>query len=244
MLKEIKKFYDKVKLNKYVEDKETEESLFVHNKIFYKSYPRFPSVDLSKVDKEESEFENLLNYRKSFRNFSDKPLSFENLSKILGSCRIVDSSEEFERRTYPSGGARFPVEIYYLSYNTRELKNGAYHYNLKQNSLEQLLKKNFSSKEQRELISPYLENPAGTIILTSAISRSEVKYGLRAYPYSLIEAGHIGQNILLASSEIAIGACPVSGFVDKKVKEILDLIENEIPIYSISLGNIRKDNLK
>ncbi|PJC45591.1 hypothetical protein CO037_00750, partial [Candidatus Pacearchaeota archaeon CG_4_9_14_0_2_um_filter_30_8] len=70
------------------------------------------------------------------------------------------------------------------------------------------------------------------------------KYGLRAYPYSLIEAGHIGQNILLASSEIAIGACPVSGFVDKKVKEILDLIENEIPIYSISLGNIRKDNLK
>jgi nitroreductase len=36
--------------------------------------------------------------------------------------------------------------------------------------------------------------------------------------------------ILLASSEIGVGACPVSGFVDTKVQEILDLTENEIPI--------------
>jgi len=49
----------------------------------------------------------------------------------------------------------------------------------------------------------------------------------------------MGQNILLTSTEIGVGACPVSGFVDRKIQEILDLTENEIPIYSISLGNIR-----
>jgi len=239
MFKEIKKFYYKIKIDKYQED-ELDETPITHIKVFHKAYPRFLSIKLNKPNKEESEFENLIDYRESNRLFSSTPLAFDHLSKVISSCRIVDNLREPEKRTYPSGGARFPVELYYLSYNTEGLENGAYHYNFKDKSLEQLLKKDFTRKDQREIISPYLDNPAGTIVFTSVISRSEIKYGLRAYPYSLIEAGHMGQNILLASSEIGIGACPVSGFVDKKAKEILDLTENEIPIYSISLGNIRK----
>jgi len=240
MLNKIRNFYNKIKINKYTEDNEISEPPITHIKIFYKEYPRLPLIKLSKVKKEESEFENLLDYRESHRDFSDIPLDFKKMSKILGSCRIINNLRSLEKRTYPSGGARFPVELYYLSYNTENLENGAYHYNIKKDGLEQLLKKDFTKKEQRELISPYLENPTGTIFFTSIISRSEIKYGLRAYPYSLIEAGHMGQNILLASSELGIGACPVSGFVDKKINKILDLTENEIPIYSISLGNIKR----
>lgn len=241
MFKEIKNFYNKIKIDQYQEDAEQGETPITYVKVFHKAYPRFSSIKLNDTDKEESEFENLIDFRASHRSFSDTPLSFDNLSKIILSCRIVDDFRRPERRTYPSGGARFPVELYYLSYNTQSLENGAYHYNFREKSLEQLLKKDFTRKEQREMISPYLDNPAGTILFTSVISRSEIKYGLRAYPYSLIEAGHMGQNILLASTEIGIGACPVSGFVDKKVKGILDLTENEIPIYSISLGNVGKE---
>jgi SagB-type dehydrogenase family enzyme len=245
MLKEIKKFYNQVKVNKYFEDDEGEVPI-TYVKVFHKEYPRLPYFKLPKVDKQESEFETLLDYRESHRNFSDIPLTLEELSKIIGSCRlserlfsIADNNDKVERRTYPSGGARFPVELYYLSYNTEGLEKGAYHYNITKSILEQLLKEDFT-KIKRELISPYLENPAGTIIFTSVLSRSEIKYGHRAYPYSLIEAGHMGQNILLASSEIGIGSCPISGFVDTRINEILDLTENEIPIYSISLGHIKK----
>lgn len=49
----------------------------------------------------------------------------------------------------------------------------------------------------------------------------------------------MGQNILLAAAEIGVGACPISGFVDNTIKEILDLTEGEIPIYSISLGKAK-----
>lgn len=240
MFKEIKNFYNKIKVNKYTEDREVGETPITHIRVFYKEYPRLISFSLSKVEVEDSEFHNLIRIRESYRDFSDLPLKFEDLSRILSSCKIIDKLRQPEKRTYPSGGARFPVELYYVSYNTENLENGAYHYNIKKGSLEQLLKKDFSNMDKRELISPYLENPAGTILFTSVISRSEIKYGLRAYPYSLIEAGHMGQNILLSSSEIGVGACPVSGFVDKKVKKILDLTENEIPIYSISLGNFKR----
>lgn len=120
----------------------------------------------------------------------------------------------------------------------KDLDEGAYHYNIKKRSLEQLLKESLKTKK-RELVSPFLENPAATIFFTSVISRSEVKYGYRAYLYSLIEAGHMGQNIHLKCSEIGIGSCPVSGFIDDTLIEILDLTKNEIPIYSISIGRIR-----
>ena len=239
MLKETRNFYKKTKLYPDLEGTVEETYNITHIEVFRKSYPRLPSVQLQEVNRRDSEFEALLDHRESHRNFLDSPISLVELSKIIGSCRIVDSKRKPERRTYPSGGARFPVELYVISYNVDGLKQGAHHYNMKDNSLELLLEKDLK-KQRRELISPYLENPAATIIFTSVIARSEVKYGLRAYPYSLIEAGHIGQNIQLAASEIGIGSCSVSGFVDDTVKKILDLTDDEIPIYSISIGKAKK----
>lgn len=134
-----------------------------------------------------------------------------------------------------SSSARFPVEAYLIAFNIKQLECGAYHYNIKRGALELLMEGNLRFR-QRELISNFLDNPAATIILTSVIARSEVKYALRALQYSYIEAGHIGQNIHLKCTEIGIGSCPVSGFVDDTVIEILDLTEDEIPLYSISLG--------
>jgi SagB-type dehydrogenase family enzyme len=238
MLKGTKAFYKKTKLFSELGGAVEEDHHIAHIEVFRKSYPRLPSVQLPKVDKDDSEFENLLDYRQSNRDFFDSPISLSELAKIIGSCRIVDSKRKPEKRTYPSGGARFPVELYIISYNVDELKEGAYHYDMKNNLLELLMAGNLK-RFRRELISPYLENPAATIIFTSVIARAEVKYGLRAYPYSLIEAGHMGQNIQLSACEIGIGSCPVSGFVDDTVTKMLDLTDDEIPIYSISIGKIK-----
>ena len=238
MLKETKKFYEKIRLKEIGEDNLNAPVPITHIKVFYKEYPRMPSINLIKTN-EESELESLLEMRQSYRIFSDEHIKFEEVSKILRSCRIVDKNREPERRTYPSGGARFPVELYLFSFNIEGLDKGAYHYNIKEEKIELLLKKDLTNK-RRELISPYLENPAAVISFTSVISRSEVKYGYRAYPYSLIESGHMGQNIHLKCAELGIGSCSVSGFVDKIIAELLDLTEDEIPIYTIGLGKKKR----
>lgn len=239
MLKIIREFYESIKNNKIVEPA-SEEPPITHTMVFHKNYPRFPSIKLPGTNK-NSDLERLLELRKSTRNFSDESLRFEDIAKILKSCRIIDDNRSPEKRTYPSGGARFPVEIYFISYNVRDLKDGAYHYDIVSECLELILEENLKPK-RRELISPYLENPAATIVLTSIISRSEVKYGARAYPYSLLEAGHMGQNIYLICAEQKIGCCSVSGFVDDTIKEILDLTDEELPIYTISIGR-KKNNI-
>ena len=237
MLKEIKKFYELTKVKNTLDDS-GEEVPITWTKVFYKTYPRLKSIDLPEVQK-DGELETLLQHRESTRMFSDNPLSFEEISASLKSCRIVDPDRDPERRTYPSGGARFPIELYLVAFNVDSIERGVYHYNIKEGKLELLWEKDLRDR-RRELISPYLENSAATIIFTSVISRSEVKYGHKSYPFSFIEAGHMGQNILLTATEWEIGACPVSGFVDDTIIEMLDLTEGEIPIYTISLGKRKR----
>lgn len=234
MLDEIKSFYEKQKNRDMLEDDRNELPVS-HTHVFHKEYPRLDSVELPDTFDPDSELQTLLDIRESSRIFSDTPLSLEEIAKILRSCRITDHKRNPEKRSYPSGGARFPVELYLVSFNIDNLVPGTYHYNMVKDYLELLWKKDMT-EVRRELISPYLENPAATIIFTSVIPRSEVKYGLRAYPYSLIESGHMGQNIQLTCAEIGVGACPVSGFVDDTVKKIIDLTDDEIPIYSMSVG--------
>ena len=233
MLEETKKFYELNKVKEIVEAS-SKEIPITWTHIFHKEYPRMPSLPLIK-SKEESELEALFELRESSRIFSEEPIKYGDLSKILLSCRIVNKNRGPEKRTYPSAGARFPVEQYIISFNIDGLEKGAYHYNLERERLELLLKKDLCNSK-RDLISPYLENPAGTVVFTSVISRSEVKYGHKAYQFSFIEAGHMGQNILLAATQLGLGVCPVSGFIDSSIKEILDLTDDEIPLYTISFG--------
>ena len=240
MLEETRKFYERMKLPHVVgEPLDDSEAPIAFSHVFHKEYPRLPSIPLKQIY-EEGELERLMEERGSTREFSEEPLSFFELSKILSSCRIIDSERDPEKRTYPSGGARFPVELYVVSFNVEGLHGGAYHYNIKRESLERLWEKDLT-KEEDQVVSPYLENTAAALVFTSAITRSEIKYGYNAYPYSLIEAGHMAQNIQLTSAKIGVGACSIGGFVDDMIINTFDLTEDEIPIYVVGLGKIKEE---
>src|SRR3989338_1242426 len=244
MIEDTKRFYEKTKLEKGSEDKvENVEDPISWIHVFYKEYPRLPSIDLPKLENSDNQLETLLKMRESTRVFSDSPLKLEEIARVLRSCRIVDSKRIPEIRTYPSGGARFPIEIYFISFNINGLNLGAYHYNIKREKLELLLDQDLRVR-RRELISPYLDNPAAAIIFTSVISRSEVKYGAKAYQLSLIEAGHMAQNVHLVCTDLGIGSCSVSCFVNDSVAELLDLTETEIPIYVVGVGKKIKTHEK
>jgi SagB-type dehydrogenase family enzyme len=233
MLKDIEDFYKKTKLMKISLPKGKAPIEYIH--VFHKEYPRFYSIKLpySSKGSKYSEYDKLLNIRKSVRLFSNKFISIQTLGNIFKTCAIIKNNPE--RRCYPSAGARFPIEIYLVAFRIKNLKPGAYHLNIKKFSLELLLKANLR-KYEPELVSPFLKNTAGIIILTSAISRSEVKYGYKSYPFSLLEAGHISQNILLSCTKYNVGSCPVGGFINDTITRILDLTDDEIPLETIGFG--------
>jgi SagB-type dehydrogenase family enzyme len=234
MRKDIEVFYNAAKVEKLADATAGGEVPLTHIKVFHKRYPRLPRVALPDTQAGGQLFD-LLRSRKSSRSFSEAPLHLNQLARILASCAIVDASGQVERRTYPSAGARFPVETYLISFRVDDLIPGCYHYDIEHPALELLWEQDLGSRV-REIVSPAVEHPAAALVFTSVISRVEVKYGARAYPFSLLEAGHMAQNVSLVCTQMGIGSCPVGGFVNDTLSNCLDLTGDEIPIYAMALG--------
>jgi len=158
------------------------------------------------------------------------------LTLSAGITRVENNVFYDSRRAYPSGGARYPSEIYIIIRKTYDLRPGLYHYHVRTHSLEFLWPINKTKIKQAFPSQKFVSESRAIIIITSAIERSVGKYGERAYRYSLIEAGHIAQNIYLISQAIKIGCCALGGFNDKKISELLDInIDEELPLYCIAI---------
>ena len=75
-----------------------------------------------------------------------------------------------------------------------------------------------------------------TIVIAGSPTRLEDKYGERAGQFTLNEAGHSSQNLLLMATALGLGAVPIGGFEDDEVSEALDLPAGEIPYCLVPVG--------
>ncbi|MBI4116988.1 SagB/ThcOx family dehydrogenase [Candidatus Pacearchaeota archaeon] len=240
MLKEIREFYERTKFDfsKNFNPPSEEETPFNWVKIFFKRYPRMPIVELMPEAK-DGEYKRILFQRESKRDYEDRGVPFKKISNVLyysAGIHNPSAPPDNTRRFYPSGGARFPIELYYISNNTENLDAGLYHYDVKGNKLEYLLRKDLREESSQLFGREVNANHPNYIILTSVVNRSEVKYGFNAYRFSLIECGHIGQNIYLSSQQEGLGCCALGGFDNDGITKLLDITKEEIPLYAFSLG--------
>lgn len=212
-------------------------------KIHFKTYPRLNKVKLVKAFPIRKTFlVNVLKNRRSIRAFSGEPISINDLSYLLlYSSGIVDSGfgPDESKRSYPSAGARYPLEIYPLVINEGEgIKAGLYHYNVKENVLETLLDEDLKAwlLESTGNFKPIIKASV-VFIITGVLDRTRVKYGDRGYRYVLMEAGHMSQNLLLLATGLGMANLAVGGYIDSKVTELLNLeLVKEVPLYIIAVG--------
>ena len=212
-------------------------------KINFKTYPRLNKIYLTDKKPKDKKLGLLMSSRRSVRQFSGLPISWRQLSYLLFSSAgllNVNNSIDYSRRPYPSAGARYPLEIYPLILNCTGIDKGLYHYNVKENCLELILKEDLevwlmkasggeASLRQSSII----------FIITGVLDRTRIKYRDRGYRYALIEAGHLGQNICLLTAELGLGCCPLGGFIDPVVNELLDIsFQKEFVLYLLAVGTL------
>lgn len=209
-------------------------------KINYKSYPRFPRVQLPKTNIKFISLEESIQKRKSQRNFSSESLDLNELSSLLfwgAGITAPGPTEDEHRRAYPSGGGRYPIEIYFAALNVENLEKGIYHYNVLEHSAEFMQK---TSKEKIQALSFYefTSFASAVFFFTLIPSRSTNKYGNFGYKIGLIEAGHIAQNMYLISSALDLKSTSIGAFKDIQATcELLDVDgQNEVPFYSFIVG--------
>ena len=170
--------------------------------------------------------------RESVRSYQDKEIEIDKISQILWSAQ----GKKGHKRTVPSAGATYPLEIYVTIKN-----KGYFHYNFEKHILELITEEDISknlakaSWDQRFIKEAYLN-----ILICADYSRTTQRYGERGIRYVHMEVGHAGQNIHLQAVALGLASVPIGAFQDKQVKRVLDLPRNIEPLYIIPIGYPRK----
>ena len=198
----------------------------------FKGYPGAVFTPLPVVDPGESPpFERVVALRRSIRSFSGAPLSLDALTRLVffgsglsGELEASGLGLVQPLRMAPSAGALYPVEVYVAVTAVEGLEPGLYHYAVDRHGMELLQPGNFENQLSKITFDPgTFSRAAVAFVLTGVFDRTHFKYGERGYRFTLLEAGHICQNVLLAASAQGLGAVVVGGFIDDELNELLDL---------------------
>jgi SagB-type dehydrogenase family enzyme len=138
----------------------------------------------------------------------------------------------------PSGGARNPYEAYVYALNVEGLAPGFYHYSAADHDLG-LVETNLMPKPS-ELVGgqDWADGMPCVILLCASLDRTMWKYDdPNGYRVVLIEAGHIGQNIMLAATRHGLTACPTAALSHSAIRECLSLRSlTDTPVYALTLA--------
>jgi SagB-type dehydrogenase family enzyme len=141
-------------------------------------------------------------------------------------------------RAVPSGGAMYPLEIFFHTNRVDGLEPGIYHYNPRRVAVRRIHSGDESRKLSQALVQPNLALDASLFFFITAIfERTVFKYGERGYRFALLEAGHVAQNLNLAATAYGLGVVNVGGFYDADINALLKLDGlTQAALYLVGMG--------
>ncbi len=176
--------------------------------------------------------------RRSLREYSDKPLSYNELSYLLFETSRVDYyRENAVFRTIPTAGATNSMETYVYVNKVENIDSGIYLYVQDQHQLALVRKQDDLSEEVNESLLRQLREAPVVFFFTCVPARTEYKYDFCAHKMIAIEAGHACQNLSLAAEVIDSGACAICAYNQDLVDKLLLLnTEKEFTTYCVTVG--------
>ena len=182
--------------------------------------------------------EETLRDRRSVRKYSSDSLTLADVAQLLWSGQGV--SDGRDRRTSPSAGALYPLELYLVAGNVEALPSSIYQYRPARHALSLVV----VGDKRRELATAalrqnWVSKAPAVVVITAVYERTTRKYGDRGQKYVHMEAGHAAQNISLQAVSLGLGAVTVGAFADREIKQILNLPEDEVALYIMPVGKTR-----
>ena len=197
------------------------------------------SIDLPKPKFTGSmSLEETIKKRRTKRNFVPIALSQQQLSQILWAAMGITEDEGY-KRSIPSAGALYPLDIFAVVGNdgVDDLQAGVYHYQPAHHQIKCIIQADLRKKLAEAALSQmWIARAPITIVITAEYERTRGKYGKRAVRYVHMEVGHAGQNIFLQAESLNLGAGIVGAFSDDRVKEILNIPDEYVPLLIMPVG--------
>lgn len=168
--------------------------------------------------------------RRTQRTLADRPIGLEALADCLLVSMAITGVIEFPGvgdlplKMTPSGGGRNPFEAFVCARSVEGLAAGTYHYSAMQRTLGVV--REGPPPPFPELLGgqKWTANGAAVIFLVAHFERPMWKYHhCAALGATLIEAGHIAQNIMLAATSHGLAANATGALSADRIEETLRL---------------------
>ncbi|MEM7563529.1 MAG: SagB/ThcOx family dehydrogenase [Pseudomonadota bacterium] len=180
--------------------------------------------------------------RRSCRKFSDQSIKAGQLSQLLWSAQGLT---EPDKRTAPSAGAHYPMQVFVAAGQVTDLDAGGYRYLPRSHQLESLVASDLRERLCHAALDqqPWVAEAALTLLLAADIEMMTHHFlkqppsGKRGERYVYLESGAIAQNVQLLAHGLQLAAVLVGGFNDQAVRGIFELPDSLQPTAMICIGS-------
>ncbi len=182
--------------------------------------------------------------RRSHRSFTGEAISAEDLSQLLWAAYGITHplsgypQTQGGLRTAPSAGALFPLKIYVLAGKVKGIEPGVYRYSSREHKLIMVNGNDVREQLSEAALKQEMIKTAPAVIFYSAdFSLTTARYGDRGRErYVCMDLGHSAENIYLQAEALHLGTCAIGAFNDQAVRNVMQLPENEEPLYIMPVG--------
>jgi SagB-type dehydrogenase family enzyme len=189
--------------------------------------------DLGKIQKEDPPYARVQEERCSIREYSEKPISDQQLGEFLYRVgRVADYIKiptpmkdlsiqmDVAPRPYPAAGSIYELELYPLVNRCENIESGLYYYEPDQHGLIRI-------SGPTDLVGQLLQNAGGAtmipveqiqvlIIIAARFQRISWKYSALAYSLILKNVGVLYQTMYLAATAMGLAPCAI-GYGDSDI---------------------------
>ena len=179
--------------------------------------------------------EKVLSSRRSVRSYKNDPLILNQVSQLLWSTQSITSPRGL--RIAPSAGALYPLEIYLIAGNVKDLPAGVYKYDYTNHKIKKVV----DGDKRAEMCDACLgqssvKEGAINILICGIYQRTTGKYGDRGKQYVHVEVGCVAQNVYLQVESLGLGTVYIGALNDKQIQQIAKLPAKEIPFCVLPVG--------
>ena len=157
------------------------------------------------------------------------------LGRILALAHGITA--DHARGPTPSAGGLQALELYLASWSIGWLSTGWYHYDRRAHALARIV--DGATRDSVAAIVPSLVPLTGGAlawIVAGDHERVRARYTTRAERFLLLEAGHLMQNLCLASTSQDVCTVPLGGFFERAIARTLQLPRTDRVLVAGALG--------
>ncbi|NQX86430.1 MAG: amino acid adenylation domain-containing protein [Flavobacteriaceae bacterium] len=179
------------------------------------------------------------NWRKSYRQFLDKTVSFDEFTGYLNLCAAQAMDQNY-RFNYASSGGIYPVQIYLTVFKDKveNVNEGYYYFDQYNQKLILISNENVVPPTQLNFNHDWLDQGAFAVHMIADMEAVYPIYEKESLRFGMIESGFITQLLESEGVHYNVGSCQLGGYDFDRVKSNFDLSDRHYYLHTLIAGAI------